>query len=836
MRTLSSLGSKHLAHRKGRSALTALGIVLGVAILFGVLVSNATTQTGIDLLIEDFTGRADVIATPAGAFDATLPTSRARALGDLPDVEVVVPSFTIPSSLRTTDATNHVTTVELFVRGIELDSAQRIQNYELDAGMFFRPRAIEVIIPRALADGHGIGLGDRVQISTPTGTRDVQVVGIMTDTGAARSDEGGVAFTSIEAARILAGAGDVVSGARLVLAEGTDVDGWIDAHGDDAQGLDLQNAQTIAEGFKDFVGILGTVFTFFAAITLFVGAFLIYLTLSMAVIERVRVYGTMRALGATTRQVRRVVVAEATVLGIVSTVIGLALGLLIARGLIVMVGNLFDFEIQGFNVPASAIVAGVTVGVVTTLISALIPARRAARLEPVVAMRGDYARETRLSRSWIAGLVAFALGVIASFAGAGPAGTPLILLGSVLLVPPLLRPLASLLGRATNRMARGVGDIAVLHLVKERSRSAYTLALLMVVMAMIFSIGGMQASMLRALDDSLDRQFGADLQVDAVGLGTFAPEVGDELRKIDGIDAVTTMRFAGLLLEDAAGKDHQSFARIIDPNTYFDVESFLFRDGTEQEVRRSLAEGGIVLMPEFQATELALAVGDPVAINTSQGRREFTLGATYVFLQAGPPELIMGLRDAQRFLNAGGANRFHLNVRDDADAQQVRARIEERLGDRYHFNIETATSLKEDARSDIGGFFNIFYAILLVAGIVGLLGLANTLAMSVLQRFREIGVLRAVGTTRSQVRRMVLVESATMGAVAFALSIPLGFLLSVLVLRSIESAIGFDVAYVYPASWLPFVLAFGVFVAVIAALAPGRRAAKLEVVGALQYE
>lgn len=831
MRRLSSLGSRQLAHRKGRSALTALGIVLGVAILFGVLISNATTQSGVDRLVEDFTGRADIVVDAPGAFDATLPTAVLARLARLPDVTDAVGLFGFRSSVPDAKGAR----IEIALRGIDPASARLIQNYPLVAGAFFSPGADEVLVPRRLLRKTGARAGDVIRVATPFGVRPMRITGELDDTGAGRTNQGDVLFTSITTARSLARRGDVISSARLVLRDGTDPGVWIARHEHDlGPGLDFQNAKELARGFQDFLGILGAIFTFFAAIVLFVGAFLIYLTLSMAVIERTRVYGTMRALGATRAQIRRVVITEALALGSGSTVIGLALGLAIAKGLLAMTSRLFELDTPGLTITPSAVLAGVGVGVVVTLVSSLVPARRAARLSPVVAMRGDYAADTKLSRAWIAGVLSAIGGITLGMTSANAAlGTPLILLGSVLLVPTMLRPLARALGRVTNRLARGVGDVAVLHLVRERSRSAYTLALIMVVMAMIFSVGGMYASMAKALDDTLDRQFGADIHLDAAG--TLDPSFETELRAVPGVGTFTAIRLARTRIEKAGGGFEETFVRIIDPDTYFDVESFQFVDGTQAQAKRALAGGDAILVPESTATKRHKRIGDTVRVMTARGPHDFRIAATYATF-AGPPDVTIGLPAARRLLHAGGATAYHVNVARDADAVAVRRVIERTLGARYGLEVGTSGTDKAEARKQFGQFFNIFYAIILVATIVGLLGLANTLAMSVLQRYREIGVLRAIGTTRGQVRRMVLVESATLGLVAFALALPLGWLLSMLTVRSVSNAFGFTVSYIYPTAWIPAVALFGVVVAVIAALAPGRRAARLEVVSALQYE
>jgi putative ABC transport system permease protein len=838
VRRLSSLGSKQLAHRKGRSALTALGIVLGVAILFGVLVTNATTQTGVDQLIKDFTGKANVLVSPTGAFDATMPASLVPKLAALPDVRAAVGSYSTQSSVKTPKVDKAVSVV---FSGIDLAQASQLYDYRLKSGRFFTGRERAIVIPNRLADKLGVKTGQTIALALPGGLVRLTIVGILTDTGAGRTNQGDAAFSSTSTVRALAHVGKVFSGASLILSPGTNTDSWIRAHESNlGKGLDFRNADELAKGFRDFLNILGYVFEFFAALTLFIGAFLIYLTLSMAIIERTRVYGTMRALGATRRQVRFVVIAEAVVLGATSTIVGLGFGLLIAKGLLALVSQLFQIDLPGLTIQPGAVIGGVAVGIVTTLVSSLIPARRAARLSPVVAMKGDYARDTRLSRAWIAGLIAMLIGVVTGLASdaGGAIGTPLILLGAVLMTPLLLRPLASLLGRVTNRIARGVGDVSVLHLVKERSRSAYTLALVMVVMAMIFSIGGLYTTLTATLDKSIDRQFGADIQVLTPGfmaVGSLGPSFERSLRAEPGVAAITSLRFAQVKLIGVPESREDAFARIIDPSTYFDLQSFAFVNGNDDEAKAALSTGDAILVPADSLTTYKKKIGDSLVIGTTQGPKPFRIAATYASL-GGPPEFVLGLPDGRRYFNAGNANAYSANVTPGSDVDTVRDRIERDLGSTYNLKIQTTSQIKADAKKQFGQFFNIFYAILLVAAVVGLLGLANTLAMSVLQRYREIGILRAVGTTRSQVRRMVLVESATLGAVAFVLSLPVGLLISVLTVRGIQAAFGFKVAYIYPAAWIPLVLVFGVFVAVIAAIAPGRRAARLEVVGALQFE
>ncbi len=659
----------------------------------------------------------------------------------------------------------------------------------------------------------------------------------MKDVGGFRNGGGGRGFVPADIARKMQGdPSGTFDGADIVLAKGADVDTWLDAHKDAITGVRMQNAQNLAAGFKQFLSAFGIFLAFFAAIVLFIGAFLIYLTLSMAVIERTRIYGTLRALGATSKQVRRVVILEAVTLGVVSTIVGLIVGLGLARGLLVFIGKLFGLTIPGLQITAGALIATVLVGLVVTLVSAMIPARRAGKLAPIVAMKGDYVRDTKLSRSWIAGAIIFVLGIAISLGSAnlGPVGAIVILFGAVMLVPLVLRPLSQLLGRLTHNIARGVGDIAVLHLAKERSRSAYTLALIMIVMAMLFATGGLYLSIRSGINQIVDRQFGADMFVQprTPDDGT----VGARLAKVPGVGKITPLRFGFGTGVDTKGKQEEFLIRTIDPSSYFAVSSYFWKagSGSDAAAKDALTRGRAIIASAEVAKSFGATVGDKVTINTARGPQSFTLAAIYIGT-AGPPEITMGIKDARTYLSASRPQAYALNVTKGTSPDTVATAVKKDLAT-YQPETQTSAEAKNEARSQIATYFEIVWAILLIAAIVGLLGLANTLAMSVLQRFREIGILRAIGVTRSQTWRMVLVEACTLGGTAFVLSIPLGALMTYLVVKGTSSGFGFTIPTLYPWIWVPFVALFAIVIAVIASIAPGRRASRLEVVSALQYE
>jgi putative ABC transport system permease protein len=528
---------------------------------------------------------------------------------------------------------------------------------------------------------------------------------------------------------------------------------------------------------------------------------------------------------------------EALALGVVSTVAGLLVGLALARGLLFFIGKLFQLSVPGLQVTPAALITTILIGLIVTLGSAMIPARRAGRLAPIVAMKGDYARDTRLSRTWIAGAILLVVSIGYDLlpvhgGGSGAFTVIFILLGAVLVVPLVLRPVSQFLGRLTHRIAPGVGDIAVLHLSKERSRSAYTLALVMVVMAMLFATGGLYLSIRGGIGQIIDRQFGADIFVQ--------PRVPDDgqlaarLSRVPGVGAITALREGFGTGIDKHNKQQDFFIRTIEPQSYFAVESFFWKDGSDAVAKAALVDGGAIVASEDVAKLLDAKVGEDVTLNTIRGPHAFKLAATYLG-SAGPPDMTMGIKDARTYLTPSAPQGYALDTVKGANPDTVAKHIKHDLAS-YQPQTQTSAQAKDDARTQISTYFQIVWAILLIAAIVGLLGLANTLAMSVLQRFREIGILRAIGVTRSQTWRMVLVESSTLGLAAFVLSIPLGALLTYLVVKGTSDGFGFTIPTAYPWIWVPFVAIFAIVIAVVASIAPGRRASRLEVVNALQYE
>ena len=833
MRTLSGLGRAQLKRRRGRAVLTAAGIVLGVATLFGTMVAGASVQGGVDRVTNEVNGPSDVIVAPVGAWDATLSDATLAAAKRLPDVDTASPSLGRRTRARVPGGNQ---SLDLAVIGVGTD-VERVANVDVTTGRLAAPGTDEVALSAETARRLGVTTGATVQLHAQTGDVDERVVGVIADTGIARINQRVMALTSLPTAQRLNGVHGVGQ-IDIALKSGTNADAWINQHAADLPGTNVRLASDANSGFAAFFRVIRSSLTLTALLALFVGAFLIYLTLSVAVVERTRTYGTLRAVGATPRQLRRVVLAEALALGVPATLGGMLVGAGLAWLLIGVLSSLIHVPRPALLVQPSAVITAVIVGLGATALASLVPARRAARISPIVAMKGNVEADMRLSRSWMVGAVVFAIGVAmsrtAKGALGGAGGTVLSLLGAVLLVPPLLRPLSRLVGTLSSRIAPGVGNMAVTHLVKERSRSAYTLALVMVVLAQVLVISTVAASMHKAFSNVLDNQFGFDVEV-LHDFGTLRPTTMATVAATPGVVHTSELRFGRTEYLDSAAHPEVGLM-VIDPSTYFDVQHFAWTDGDEASARAALAKSGSILLDEPFAHNQHIDRGDSLTLRTLKGPQRFTVAGIY---RSFTRQLVVGIDDGRTLFGADAVNALTVKGVPGADPEALKRTLDRRLGvgaDSTGEEVWTASKFRQQAVGQLNGFTNIFFAVVGVALIAGLLGLANTLAMAVVQRYREIGVLRSVGTTPRQIMSMVLVESITMTLVAVLIAIPLGLLLSTIFTASTGSSFGLSSQYTFPWLALPVVLIIALLVALGAAIAPARRAGRVQIVQALQFE
>ncbi|MGY1739646.1 MULTISPECIES: ABC transporter permease [unclassified Blastococcus] len=832
-----------LAH-KLRLAFSGLAIVLGVAFVSGTMIFTDTLNRTFTALFESTA--ADVSVQPAAAFDAGV-TGPGGGVQQLPAGLV--------EQIRAVDgvaaAEGHVQTEGVYVLdrdgqvldtggapgvGVSWFAERELSPSELVDGRA-PARSGEVALDRASAEELGYTVGDRVTLLTPGPRVEAEVVGVFTF-----GEDGGLAGASLTAfdlatAQGLLGLGDDFTGIDVLVADGASDEQVRDriaaAVGDD---YDVTTAQEQADeqaaALEDGLSFITVLLTAFAGIALFVGSFIILNTFSMLVAQRTRELALLRALGAARGQVTRSVLAEALVLGVVGSTLGLLGGFGIASALRALFST-FGLTLDGSLVLSPGTVAwSYAVGVLVTLVAAYLPARRAAATPPVAAMREDQvAVERSLRKRTIAGVAATLAGV-AGLAGSilaeGGTAAQLVGIGGLCLVlaaialsPVLARPFARSVGAVLPRLWGTAGHLARENAQRNPRRTAATASALMVGLALVTAFSILGASANASVDKLIGTALRADFVVSTAVGQPFTPQVAEELRSVEGVDAVTQMRFGQALL----GGD-ETLVAAVDAATLDRTLELDYSAGSSADLT-----GSGLLVDEPTADSHGWSVGDAVEMLSPTGQTaQLTVGGIFSANQAVGPAVV----SLETFVATGGAelDRYlFLDVAGGADTAAVRSAIEAAIDPYPVVTLKDRDEFAGEQKGQVDQILMLINALLVLSVLIAVLGIVNTLAMSVLERTREIGLLRAVGMTRGQLRRTVRLESVLISVYGSVLGLLLGGLLGISLTRALSDQ-GIS-ELVVPGGRLVLFLAVGALIGVLAAVWPARRAARMKVLDAI---
>ncbi|MGH3084882.1 MAG: ABC transporter permease, partial [Gaiellaceae bacterium] len=608
-----------------------------------------------------------------------------------------------------------------------------------------------------------------------------------------------------------------------------------------------EQAQASAKDTKTFMKFIQLFLLAFGGIALFVGAFVIFNTLSITVAQRTREFATLRALGASRRQVLRSVLLEGFVIGLVASLVGLLLGVGLAKGLTWLLGVLqLDLPQTGTVFQTRTVVVSLLVGVGITLVATVGPALRATRVPPIAAIREG----SILPRSRFAPVAPFvALGLIA--AGAAAFGTALgvgalqtrsvllliavgcisVFLGVGLIASRLVRPLVKVVGQPARHGGGEAGRLASENAVRNPSRTASTAAALMIGLALVTVVATLGTSMRNSDKASIASQLDTDFVVTSEnGFDVFQAQAGDLIASVPGVGIVTNVRQEKARIAGATATVHG-----VDP-TIGETARFQWAEGNDA-LLADLGAGGVILKQRF-ADKHNLAVGSTVSLLTPAGERHsFTVRGLFqpaAFDRMDPffGDVVMS-RSAFDSAFARPQNILALvELGPDATPATlagIRDVLDEYPGTIMRDEADYVTS----RAAGVDKLLNLLYVLLALSVIVSLFGMINTLVLSTFERTRELGMLRAVGMTRRQVRRMVRHESVITALIGAALGLPIGVALAALMTRALS-----DQGLVFSVSIrdLAVFTIVAVVAGVVAAIAPARRAARLNVLAALHYE
>jgi putative ABC transport system permease protein len=837
---------KSMSAHKRRLLATSSAVLLGVAFLAGTLVLGDTMTNGFNAMFTEANAGTDAMvrsSTRVGSADfserGTVDQALVYELAAVDGVAAVAPRVEGTARIVGADGDpiggNGPPTV-----GANWIADPELNPYELAEGR--APTAPgEVVIDKAAAATGDLAVGDTTTVRTPD-VVEVTIVGLATF-GSADS-QGPVTwagFTTEFAEQVLMAESGQASSIVVAAESGVGQDelvGRIDAVLPDGvesiTGAEL-TAEMESDIEEDFLGFFRTFLLVFAGVALVVATFSIYNTFSILVAQRTRESALLRALGASRGQVLRSITAEALFVGLLASFGGIVAGLGLAAGLLALM------DVMDFSMPASSlvletgtVVIAVTVGVVVTLVASVGPALRASRTAPLAALR-DVAVD-RSGASWVrgvAGAVVTAAGVAVTVAGAtGEAlslagvGALVTLVGVVMLGPVVARPAAAALGAPQAARPGLSGTLARRNSMRNPRRTAGTAAALMIGVAVVSLFTVVAASVKESINNTVDEQFAGDLVIVADDFGMAGLSV-DLAPAIADLPEVAFTAAGGNAPVQVDGSDE--IAAAFDPATIEALVDVGLADGSLQDLG-----GDQVAVSQDYADDNGLALGDPVAVGYADGATDrLTVGAIY------SEEALIGplVLPREAYLpHTSQPTDFVIMIGlaegvDEADGELAVQAVADRYGAP---DVQTSAEYTDSVASQVDQMLNIIYMLLLLAIVIALMGIANTLSLSIHERTRELGLLRAVGQSRRQLRAMVRGEAFTVALFGTVGGVILGLFLGWAMVEAL-AAEGFT-DFAVPTTQLAVVLALGALVGVVAAVRPARRAARLDVLEAIATE
>lgn len=838
---LTSLALRGLGARRGRTALSTVGIALGVGVLFASLATDAGIEAAIDRTVRDIAGRADLRVAAFG--DAGLPSGSVAAINEAPGVIVAAPVLEQRTYLVPGDATLGDVPTPVTVLGIDPDAEAQIRDLPVVAGeTLMGPEVFGALVTERLAADDGLRLGDAVTFQGGVdGPVSLEVQGIVAGDGPFIGSGGRTVIVPLRTAQRLLGI-DAVSRVDILVGEGAsraEVTSALEV-ALTAQPYVLSSQADLAASLRASTADFRATTALIAAVALFVGAFLIFNTLSMTVTERIRELGLLRAAGVTRGQLTRFVLVQATVLGVAGSFLGLLVGAALAIAMGAYVRSVGSIPFDAPELGSAPILIALAVGLLVTFAAAVEPARRAAMIPPVEALKArlDPASARRARLRWLVG-VFLAVGFAGLFAWPqGGVGSGLVrsfavytlLLLVVLVSPFLLGGIATIAGLPFSRLFRLEERLARAALARDRSRTALTVGALTTGLAMIVAIGGVAGHSRAAANAWLAEVIPGDELLTSIRPVALDEDVLTELRAIDGV-----ARVSPIATFDVASRGVRTDAAAVVGADLLADGRIRMVSGDRASALAALDEGGSVIVPLALAARDELAVGSEIELAIGNGRvlRLRVAGIAERTLPGrGGESVLVGWDDASGALGVAGADALAVRYEPGQEAAARPAVAETATLSALEPTPLASVAGAVDAA--LGRVFGLFDALAIVAVIVAALGIVNTLSMNVLERVRELGVLRAAGMTRNQVRRTVVVEAGILGLSGSFLGVVTGLVAGALMIVLAGGSLRIGVGVPWASIGLAVLL--GVGVSMLAAWYPARLASRLAIVRAVQQE
>ncbi|MSM41430.1 MAG: FtsX-like permease family protein [Geobacter sp.] len=846
---LRTLSLSYVRRHVTKTLLTLLGVVVGVATFSAIRSAQGTLVKGIRTTVDRVAGKAQLQITMEGGVPEEV-QERVRELPGIRATAPVIEQIVVPEQGELGS---------LLVIGIDLLGDREMRDYgfdgddaDLDDPLLFLAQPDSALFTREFADKARLKTGRTITLRLPKGAKRVTARGLLSPKGFSEAFGGNLMVVDVYAAQELFGRGRRFDRLDVRITEGTTV-AQATATLEKALGpaYRVETPDRRGEQMERIVANFVSGFNVSSGFALTIGTFLIFNAFNVAVNRRRRDIGTLRALGATPRQVQMLFLAEALLIGIVGGIIGCLAGTMLSQGFLRMMGQttetVYGVTSSGaVHLPPGIALESMVLGILASLVGAWGPALTASRISPTEALaKGAFQARLpgKVAPRIAAGLVAFGCAILLALHP--PFGGNLLILsvlllggtGLVLLVGPLSRAILQFFIPLAARFAPVSGRLSSDALLGSPRRTSGTVMAMALSLTFVLGFGGYmgstKAAMVRWMDDALT----CDLFVRASANFSrpdflFPGELREELLKVPGVRTVESYRAVRPLF-----RGQQILVNSIEVGPTMDRTKFEFIQGDAESMRRGVTREGMCTVSENFSRRFNLGVGQEVELVTPSGIVRIPIAAVLRDYSSDKGTVLL---DRTRFLSLWKDTRvdiFDVSINRGADVGQVRNAIRAQLAGKYPALVSTRKEFTAEINKAIDAFYALTRVTVFLALLVAFLGIVTSLLISVVERTREIGILKALGALRSQIARSIVLEALALAMTGLVLAIPAGNLFAAFMEGAIaEFFTGWQMPHHYPWEILAQLLVALPLISAVAAWIPARQAGRLKITEAIEYE
>jgi putative ABC transport system permease protein len=851
-----TLAARYLGGRKLRTFLTTLAIVIGVMVIFGMGILLPTMNDAFNRSMLAASGQADVMITHKTGenFSATM----LNKIKDTNGISVIGASLERTINLPPDFYGKNSTVSALSLVGVDPNVALYLHDYNVTQGRFLKQGDGNVaVISQKLANDIGVKLNDMMKLPTTQGVVKLTIVGLMPGRALVGNEQ--VLITLTQAQKLLDATGRInVIEANLTTKDKTQTDAIVNNIKAQLGNTYTLGGLTSGSEFATAMQTGGLIFNMLGYLALAMGGFIIFNTFRTIVAERRHDIGMLRAIGANRTTIVGLVLTEGLVQGVIGTAIGIGLGYLLGVGIMAgmspFIKQLMNIEMTVVVEP-SLIVVSIILGVGVTLFSGLLPALNASRVTPLEALRPSLGETMqRISRiGTIVGAVMIVIAILGLLSGNFALialGGLFVLIGLVLVAPTLVKPIANMFGMllALIFAREGTGELAQGNLTRQPSRAAITASATMIGLAIVVGAGGMLFSMVGLAKGMFSRGLGSDYLLIPPSIAVWKGDIGasetlkGKLQSIPGVAGVNSLRYAQSSIASVSLKTGTGDTMIsvlgINPADYAKMSGMDFMSGNAQDAFNALAaDERNVIVNGILATPLGLKVGDVIPLATPTGMQNYrivAIGSDVLSIKINTAYISQA--NMKLDFNKSEDILYQVNLAPGADAATAEQWLNQIVADYPQFRLVSGREYLSEFMVQYDSIISVFYVLLVVLALPSLIAILNTLAIGVIERTREIGMLRAIGATRGQVWKTIVAEALLLSAMGTAFGILAGLYLSYLFVEGLTAGGYMKMAYTFPLAGVLAAIAAGLIFGVFAALMPARQASQMEIIKALRYE